>query len=107
MAVRTIDHDPQLAHRHAMSGARLDLHQAAEALGELQIPDLDPDLAFSWSPDLLHAYADVLEELGRFERALEWRKRANRAESVLMVPVSDETFEIVEEESADGTQGKG
>jgi hypothetical protein len=91
----------------AMSGARLDLQQAAEALSELQIPELDPDLAFSWSPDLFHAYADVLEELGQSEQALEWRKRANRAESVLMVPAIDETVEIVEEEPADGTQESG
>jgi hypothetical protein len=39
----------------AMSGARLDLGQAAVALVELQIPQLDPTTAYSWSPMLFAA----------------------------------------------------
>jgi hypothetical protein len=38
-----------------MSGARLDLGQAAVALVELQIPQLDPTTAYSWSPMLFAA----------------------------------------------------
>src|SRR5690606_38191534 len=36
----------------AMSGARLDLGQPEAALDELQIPQLDPNTAFSYSPAL-------------------------------------------------------
>src|SRR5690606_29699828 len=49
----------------AMSGARLDLGQTQAALAELEIPQLDPNTAFSYSPALFSAYATVLEDLGR------------------------------------------
>ncbi len=49
----------------AMSGARLDQGQPELALAELEIPQLDPDRAFSYSPALFSAYAEVLDELGR------------------------------------------
>ncbi|MFF2368923.1 primosomal protein [Agromyces sp. NPDC058110] len=67
----------------AMSGARLDLDQPELALAELEIPQLDPDRAFSYSPALFSAYAEVLDELGRSTDAAEWRARAARAEDAL------------------------
>jgi hypothetical protein len=51
----------------AMSGARLDLGQVDAALTELEIPQLDPSTAFSYSPALFDAYGIVLEELGRHD----------------------------------------
>jgi hypothetical protein len=60
----------------AMSGARLDLGEPERALSELDIPELDPDRAFEWSPALFAARATVLEELGRDEEAAQWRRRA-------------------------------
>jgi len=60
----------------AMSGARLDLGQTERALLELDIPELDPDRAFEWSPALFSARAAVLEELGRSDEAQEWQRRA-------------------------------
>ena len=60
----------------AMSGARLDLGDAERALLELDIPELDPDRAFEWSPALFAARATVLEELGRDEEAARWHERA-------------------------------
>ena len=60
----------------AMSGARLDLDQPDRALLELDIPELDPDRAFEWSPALFAARATVLEELGRDDEAEEWHRRA-------------------------------
>lgn len=60
----------------AMSGARLDLGEPERALSELDIPELDPDRAFEWSPALFAARATVLEELGRIEEAQEWQRRA-------------------------------
>jgi hypothetical protein len=67
----------------AMSGARLDLGQTEAALVELQIPQLDPDTAFSWSPALFDAYATVLEDLGRTEEAETWFTRSDLATAVL------------------------
>jgi hypothetical protein len=87
----------------AMSGARLDLGQADAALLELQIPQLDPDRAFEWSPALFGAYATVLEELGRDAEAAEWSARADRAADALAAaadPDGGDVIEIVEEEDA-------
>ena len=85
----------------AMSGARLDQGQPEAALAELEIPQLDPNRAYTWSPDLFHAYADVLEELGRGSAAEAWRERATRAEDALgasLIGDEDETVDVVEEE---------
>ncbi|GAA1515169.1 hypothetical protein GCM10009761_16600 [Agromyces terreus] len=80
----------------AMSGARLDLDQAELALAELEIPQLDPDRAFSYSPALFSAYAEVLDELGRADEAAAWRARAARAEAALGGPELDlvEIYEV-------------
>ncbi|WOQ70369.1 hypothetical protein RYJ27_03940 [Microbacterium limosum] len=67
----------------AMSGARLDLGDAVRALSELDIPELDPDRAFAWSPALFDARAEVLDELGRSDEAARWRTRARIAEEAL------------------------
>jgi tetratricopeptide (TPR) repeat protein len=83
----------------AMSGARLDLGQADAALVELQIPQLDPTKAFSYSPALFDAYATVLEELGRAEEAEEWFERSDRAAEALERaenPDAEDLIEIVE-----------
>ncbi|MEV1130806.1 hypothetical protein [Agromyces sp. NPDC049794] len=82
----------------AMSGARLDLGQPELALAELEIPQLDPDRAFSYSPALFSAYAEVLEEIGRTAEAGEWRVRADRAEEALGGPAESELVEIFEVE---------
>ena len=67
----------------ALSGARLDLGQPERALLELQIPELNPDLAFSYSPALFDAYAVVLDELGRSAEAATWGERAHVAARAL------------------------
>lgn len=82
----------------AMSGARLDMGNAEAALDELQIPQLDPTTAFSYSPDLFDAYATVLEELGRNEEAEQWYARAEAARDALDDDDDDEVIEVVEEE---------
>lgn len=86
----------------AMSGARLDLGENERALQELDIPELDPDRAFSWSPGLFAARAAVLEELGRSDEAAEWQRRAVIAEDALDAADADlETVEIDEIEELD------
>lgn len=84
----------------AMSGARLDLGQTEAALVELQIPQLDPTTAFSYSPALFESYASVLEELGRAEEAEEWYSRADAAADALdrAERGDDDTVEVYEEE---------
>ncbi|MEJ1086696.1 hypothetical protein WDU99_00010 [Microbacterium sp. Mu-80] len=67
----------------AMSGARLDRGETELALGELEIPELDPDRAFEWSPALFSARAAVLEDLGRTDEAAFWTQRADVAASAL------------------------
>ncbi|WP_438353251.1 hypothetical protein [Microbacterium sp. CJ88] len=83
----------------AMSGARLDLGETERALTELDIPELDPDRAFEWSPALFAARAAVLEELGRDEEAVQWRRRAEVAEDALGIAADEaaDEFVIVEE----------
>ena len=90
----------------AMSGARLDLGQADAALAELQIPQLDPNTAFSYSPALFDAYATVLEELGREAEAEEWYERSDRASAALDLaenPDAGDVIEVVEEDVDDST----
>ena len=85
----------------AMSGARLDLGQPELALAELEIPQLDPDRAFSYSPALFSAYAEVLQELGRTAEAADWRARADRAEAALGGPAESELVEIFDAQVED------
>jgi tetratricopeptide (TPR) repeat protein len=95
----TLPVDVQVQLAIAMSGARLDLDQAEAALGELQIPQLDPTKAFSWSPDLFAAYATVLEDLGREDDAEEWYSHADRAAAALEGNgADDDVIEVVEED---------
>ncbi|WP_298943057.1 hypothetical protein [uncultured Microbacterium sp.] len=81
----------------AMSGARLDLGENERALQELDIPELDPDRAFSWSPGLFAARAAVLEELGRTDEAAEWQRRAEIAEDALGATDADREVLMVDE----------
>jgi tetratricopeptide (TPR) repeat protein len=84
----------------AMSGARLDLGQPEAALAELEIAQLDPNTAFSYSPALFDSYASVLEELGRTDEAARWAELADRAAEALgeSPDGDDETVEVIEEE---------
>lgn len=83
----------------AMSGARLDLGNADAALAELEIAQLDPTKAYSFSPNLFAAYAAVLEELGRADEAELWYTRADVAADALDdLDPEDDLIEVVEEE---------
>jgi 23S rRNA pseudouridine2605 synthase len=67
----------------AMSGARLDLGDAAAALDELERAPIDLQRVHEWSPSLFEAFATVHEELGDTTEATRWRTRADNAERVL------------------------
>ncbi|WP_323749467.1 hypothetical protein [Curtobacterium sp. VKM Ac-1393] len=84
----------------AMSGARIDLGNPTAALGELEIAQLDPSTAYTWSPALYSAYAATLEELGRQDEADEWWARVDRAAEALAEAADEnawETVDVVEE----------
>ena len=116
----TLSEATQVALSIAMSGARLDLDQVDLALAELEIPQLDPTKAFTYSPALFSAYAEVLEELGRHQEAAEWTTCAEVAEKALVAAdlmdstdeddqdivvfeeeLEDDEFELVSEGLAD------
>ena len=80
----------------AMSGARLDLGQKEAALTELEIPELDPTKAFSYSPALFDAYATVLEELGRDNEAELWFERSELASDALAQAENAGDVEVIE-----------
>jgi tetratricopeptide (TPR) repeat protein len=92
----TLSNEVQASLAIAMSGARLDLGQPELALGELEIPQLDPDVAYSWSPALFQAYGDVLDELGRRDEAQQWWDRADRAAEALEEAAATAEHETVD-----------
>ena len=65
------------------AGARTDLGQLDAAVSELEIPQLDINRAFSYSPRLFRAYADALTAAGRAaeagKRQAAGRRRRKRA----------------------------
>lgn len=100
--------DVQVQVAIAMSGARLDLGQTQQALFELEIAQLDPSTAYSWSPELFASYANVLEDLGRTEEAALWHARAVQAETALEEEFGEDdtvdVLEIVEAQEAEPEQ---
>jgi hypothetical protein len=86
----------------AMSGARLDQGDLELALGELEIPELDPDRAFEWSPALFAARAAVLEDLGRDEEAAFWSHRADVAAEALGVDEAGDEEIFIEDGLVEG-----
>ncbi|MET3905086.1 hypothetical protein, partial [Paenarthrobacter sp. 4246] len=67
------------------AGARADLKQFDAAVTELEIPQLDINRAFSYSPRLFRAYAEALTAVGRTEEADKWARQALVAENALGV----------------------
>ncbi|GAA3691745.1 hypothetical protein GCM10022377_00010 [Zhihengliuella alba] len=65
------------------SGAQADLGNHQAALAELEIPQLDINRAYSFSPRLFTVYAEALEELGRHGEAEKWYARVAIAERAL------------------------
>jgi 23S rRNA pseudouridine2605 synthase len=108
----TLSDATQVALAIAMSGARLDQDQVQLALAELEIPQLDPTKAFTYSPALFRAYADVLLELGRGVEAADWVQCAEVAESALVqanllaatVPADDDDMIVIEEDWNEGLE---
>ncbi|MBS0024465.1 hypothetical protein [Microbacterium paraoxydans] len=98
----SLDTPVRVALAIAMSGARLDQGDLELALGELEIPELDPDRAFEWSPALFAARAAVLEDLGRTEEAEFWAHRAEVAAEALGVDEAGDEEIYVEDGLIEG-----
>ncbi|MGO4237850.1 hypothetical protein [Pseudarthrobacter sp. YAF2] len=77
------------------AGARTDLGQLDAAVAELEIPQLDINRAFSYSPRLFRAYADALAAVGREAESEKWSRQAVVAENALGQGV-DEEPEIID-----------
>ncbi|WP_372699329.1 hypothetical protein [Arthrobacter sp. JSM 101049] len=89
------------------SGAQSDLGNREAALAELQIPQLDINRAFSFSPRLFEAYAMALEALGKNGEAELWRRQISLAERALGVgEFSDpDIMDLGEDDDDDETPG--
>ena len=87
----------------ARSGARLDLGQVELALQELEIPQLKPDVAYSYSPALFDSYATILSLMGREDEAATWGELANRAAEALGSIDEDEDAIVVVELPMEGS----
>ena len=74
------------------SGARGDLGEMDAALSALEIPQLDMNRAFSYSPRLFRAYGMVLRAAGRKAEAKKWEHQALVAEEALGL---DEGFDQI------------
>jgi len=90
--------DVQVELAIALSGCRLDLGQADRALLELDIPQRNPEKAFSYSPALFDAYAVVLAELGRDDEAAQWGKRASIAAQALAEAAASDDLVVTDTE---------
>ena len=77
------------------AGARTDLGQLDAAVSELEIPQLDINRAFSYSPRLFRAYADALTAAGRAAEADKWQRQAVLAENALGLG-ADEDPDIID-----------
>jgi hypothetical protein len=65
------------------------------ARAELEIAQLNPDVAYSFSPALFDSYAIVLAELGLDDEAAIWGEHADRAAEALAAAVGDDDAESV------------
>jgi hypothetical protein len=72
------------------AGARTDLGQLDAAVAELEIPQLDINRAFSYSPRLFRAYADALAAVGREDESQKWSRQAVVAENALGLGADEE-----------------
>ena len=87
------------------AGILLDANKNEDAVKALQIPTLDMNRAFIFSPRLFELYADALEATGQAEEAAAWRARIPVAmEALGLNDVEPEIVDLVEddEDSAEG-----
>lgn len=82
-AVSELDAAAQAEVAMVVSGIHQDRGDLEAAKSALEIPGLDKKRAFSYSPRLFSAYADVLDALGQSKEAESWARLAVVAEAAL------------------------
>ncbi|MFT4245325.1 MAG: hypothetical protein QM571_02225 [Micrococcaceae bacterium] len=89
----------------ALSGAYMDNEDFEAAKKALEIPELNINKGFTYSPRLFRAYAETLEALEQEKEAKKWRKQAKKAEVALgLVPDDSSIMDLLEgEEEEDET----
>ena len=89
------------------AGILLDAGQAEDAVKALQIPTLDMNRAFIFSPRLFELYADALEATGKDTEAAKWRSRIPVAmEALGLNEVEPEIVDLVEDDEEDAADGE-
>lgn len=89
------------------AGILLDAGQAEDAVKALQIPTLDMNRAFIFSPRLFELYADALEATGKDAEAAKWRSRIPVAmEALGLNEVEPEVVDLVEDDEEDAADGE-
>ena len=98
--VKNLDHASRVEMRIVAAGARMDMGNLDAALATLQCPDLTVTSVEPWSARIRYAYADVLEQMGRTEEALEWFHRAAAVDADMLTD-SDQRVRKLEGKSSD------
>ncbi|PBB07670.1 hypothetical protein CKW39_11835 [Kocuria sp. WRN011] len=82
-AVEKLDAAGKVELAIVVSGIHSDAGDKQASLAALQIPQLDKNRGFSYSPRLFRAYAEALRGVGRDKEALSWERQAIVAEAAL------------------------
>ncbi|MBW4095745.1 MAG: hypothetical protein HIU81_10430 [Acidobacteria bacterium] len=102
----TLDTNGKVEMAIVASGARADLGELEAAVAALEIPQLDINRAFSYSPRLFRAYGDALTAVGRKEEGQKWTRQAAVAEKALGIDEDDddEPFIVDLDEGAESAE---
>ena len=84
-AASSLDAAGRAALAIVVSGIHADAGDHDAALAALEIPQLDKNRGFSYSPDLFRAYAEALRAVGRDDESMTWERQAIVAEAALGV----------------------
>ena len=82
-AAESLDAEGKAELAMVVSGIHADAGDDQAALTALEIPQLDKNRGFSYSPKLFRAYADALRAVGRDSEAMSWDRQAIVAEAAL------------------------
>ncbi|QMS56840.1 hypothetical protein [Kocuria varians] len=82
-AADSLDAEAKAELAMVVSGIHADAGDHAAALAALEIPQLDKNRGFSYSPKLFRAYAEALRAVGRDQESMSWERQAIVAEAAL------------------------
>lgn len=82
-AAEKLDAEGKVELAMVVSGIHADANNHSAALEALEIPQLDKNRGFPYSPRLFRAYAEALRAVGRGEEARTWERQAMVAEAAL------------------------